>query len=201
METHGTTYLIYGNEIDFNSQKNPIKRSLKFACFRSIVRLLMLIVVYALAFYLINLIAGDIIGQSPVLTTEIVEQSSEFIAYLILVFTIGSTLFFKFCSLLMGTKTVSISQMAQAAICTVFLILVLPFLNVGYTILLYILLVISPTIKNTNQLIGLSKLRKKRWKPEYLDLYESQKLYDWDIKVTPDSIFSKVKQSQEGKEM
>ncbi len=200
METHGTTYLIYGNEIDFDSQKNPIKRSLKFAYFRSIVRLLMLIVVYALAFYLINLIAGDIIGQSPVLTTEIVEQSSEFIAYLILVFTIGSTLFFKFCSLLMGTKTVSISQMAQAAICTVFLILVLPFLNVGYTILLYILLVISPTIKNTNQLIGLSKLRKKRWKPEYLDLYESQKLYDWDIKVTPDSIFSKVKQSQERKE-
>lgn len=161
METHGTTYLIYGNEIDFDRQKNPVKRSLKFAYFRSIVRLLMLIVVYALAFYLINLIAGDIIGPSTVLTTEIVEYLSEFIAYLILVFTIGGTLFLKFCSLLMGTKTVSISQMAQAAICTVFLIFVLPFLNVGYTILLYILLVISPTIKNTNQLIGLSKLRKR----------------------------------------
>ena len=201
METHGATYLIYGNEIDFDSQKNPIKRSLKFAYFRSIVRLLMPIVVYALAFYLIRLIAMDVVGQGMELATEHVEELSEFIAYLILALTIGGTLFFKSCSILMGTKTVSISQMAQAAICTVFLILVLPFFNDGYTILLYILLVISPTIKNTYQLIGLSKFSKNRWKPEYLDLYESQKLHDWDIKVIPDSIFSKVKQSQEGKEM
>ncbi|WZU01416.1 hypothetical protein MGH68_18640 [Erysipelothrix sp. D19-032] len=141
----------------------------------------------------------DVVGQGMELATEHVEELSEFMITVILTYVISGVLVTKLLSLLEGTKTISISRMTQTTFAALFLILILPILSIGHTILLYILLIISPTIKNSKQLIGLSKLRKDRWKPEYLDLYESQKLHDWDIKVTPDSIFSKVKQSQEGR--
>lgn len=201
METHGTTYLIYGNEIDVDSQKNPVKRSLKFAYFRTTVRLLMPIIVYISAFYFIRQLTGNAVGQIIVVSAEETEMYGDMITSFLLMFVAVCFVMFRFFSIKENNKPVTISRVTQTILGVFYLISVLPFLSLGHLIILFILLIISPSITYTKHLFGLMKFRKGKWKPEYLDLYEEHKIGDWFKGDVPDSGFSQVEQSSKGKEV